>query len=156
MNDLAIKNDMITSDLSIMNSRDSKKFTTLNLKERSESVKLYNALQQCDVLINDIKGETIEITDAYIESKQIPERDDKTEEIKYDENGVMIEKTKFRTILFSKDGKTYVSSAYGVYNSMITILALFGNPSKENTLRLKVGTRKTRNNRDSLILSVVE
>ena len=65
-------------------------------------------------------------------------------------------KTKFRCILYGSDGKTYVSGAYGVYNSLKQIIPIFGNPSKINPIKVKVGTRKLKTGKESLILTVVK
>ena len=43
---------------------------------------------------------------------------------------------KYRTILFDDEGKTYVSSAYGIYNSLRQIISIFGNPSKDNIIKV--------------------
>ena len=146
---------LIVSDNSMFASQEKQMFCTLDLAEKSNSVKLYNALQQCDVKINDLKGSEIEVVDLFVEKKEVAERDEKTDEIIYDENGEVKTKTRFRTILFDKDGKTYVSAAYGVYNSLRQIIPIFGNPTKENPIVVKVGTRKLRSGRESLILTVV-
>lgn len=147
MNNELMKSNVLTGNKNVA--------TTLNLETKENKVKLYNALQQCDVRINDIKGQVIEIKDVYIEEKEIYE---------YDENGEVkvvdgkeVQKTKFRTIIFGVDGKTYVSSAYGVVNSMRTIISIFGLPTEENIIKVKVGTRPTQKpGQESLILTVIE
>lgn len=148
---------LISQDDSIFQSRNKEMFCTMNLEEKENMVALYNSLQGCDVKINDIKGSTIEVTDVFVEKKEVAERDEKTEELVYDdETGEVKTKTRFRTILFGSDGKTYVSAAYGVYNSLRQIIPIFGNPSKENPIKVKVGTRKLRSGKESLILTVVK
>ena len=146
---------LITSNESIFQSKNKEMFCTMDLEEQENMVKLYNSLQECDVKINDLKGSEIEVVDLFVEKKEVAERDEKTDEIIYDENGEVKTKTRFRTILFDKDGKTYVSAAYGVYNSLRQIIPIFGNPTKENPIVVKVGTRKLRSGRESLILTVV-
>ena len=93
-------------------------FCTMDLEDKASKVALYNSLQECDVKLNDIKGTTIEVVNVFVEKKEVAERDEKTDELLYDENGEVLTKTRFRTILFGSDGKTYVSAAYGVYNSL--------------------------------------
>lgn len=146
---------IITSDQTIFASSNSKKYCTMDLTEKENKVALYNSLQQCDVLLNDIKGQTIEMENVFIEQKEVPERDEKTNEVLFDEKtGEVKTKTHFRTILFATDGQTYVSSAYGIYNSLKQIIPVFGNPSKENVIKVKVGEKTTRSGRKSLILTV--
>lgn len=148
---------LIKNDSSIFEGKNGQRFTSMNLEEKTNKVMLYNSLQQCDVLLNDIKGTEIEINNIYVEKKEIAETDEKTGEVVYDEKtGEVVTKTHFRTILFGIDGTTYVSSAYGIYNSLRQIVSVFGIPSEENPLKVKVGERTTRNGRKSLILTVVE
>ena len=78
---------LIVSDATVFNEAETFQFTTLDLSEMENKKALYNALQQCDVKINDIKGQTIEVRDLYIEKKDVPERDEKTDEVITDENG---------------------------------------------------------------------
>ena len=147
---------LITQDESIFKSENKEMFCTMNLEEKENTIKLYNSLQECDVKINDIKGSEIEIIDVFVEKKEVPEREEKTGNVVTDSEGNIITKTKFRTILFGSDGKTYVSAAYGVYNSLRQILPIFGNPSKKNPITVKVGTKKLRSGKESLILTVVK
>lgn len=148
---------LITQDDSIFKSSDKKMFCTMDLEEKENMVKLYNSLQECDVKINDIKGSEIEVVDVFVEKKEVAQRDEKTDEVLTDEEtGEVKTKTRFRTILYGSDGKTYVSAAYGVYNSLRQILPIFGNPSKENPITVKVGTRKLRSGKESLVLTVVK
>lgn len=148
---------LITQDDSIFQSANKEMFCTMDLEEKENMVKLYNSLQECDVKLNDIKGTVIEVTDVFVEKKEVAERDEKTDEVIIDEEtGEVKTKTRFRTILFGSDGKTYVSAAYGVYNSLRQIIPIFGNPSKLNPIKVKVGNRKLRSGKESLILTVVK
>ena len=65
---------------------------------------LYNALESADVLLNDCVNQVIRIKDVFSEKYQ--KIDEKTGE----------EVTKYRTILFDEDCKTYVTTAYGIIN----------------------------------------
>ncbi len=147
---------LITQDDSIFQSANKKMYCTMDLEDKANKAALYNSLQECDVKINDIKGTTIEVVNVFIEEKEVAVRDEKTDEVLRDEEGNVQTKTRFRTILFGKDGKTYVSAAYGVYNSLKQIIPIFGNPSEENPIKVKVGTRKLRSGKESLILTVVK
>ena len=148
---------LITQDDSIFSSAKKEMFCTMDLEDKANMVALYNSLQECDVKLNDIKGTTIEVSDVFVEKKEVAERDEKTDEVVYDEEtGEVKTKTRFRTILFGTDGKTYVSAAYGVYNSLRQIIPIFGNPSKDNPIKVKVGTRKLRSGKESLVLTVVK
>lgn len=148
---------LISQDDSIFKSSGKEMFCTMDLEDKGNMVALYNSLQECDVKIADIKGQEIEIVDVFVEKKEVAQRDEKTDEIIVDEEtGDVKTKTRFRAILFGSDGKTYVSAAYGVYNSLRQILPIFGNPSKKNPITVKVGTRKLRSGKESLVLTVVK
>ena len=156
-NEEVTERGLISQDDSIFKSSGKEMFCTMNLEEKENMVALYNSLQECDVKIVDVKGQEIEVVDVFVEKKEVAQRDEKTDEIIFDEEtGEVKTKTRFRTILFGSDGKTYVSAAYGVYNSLRQILPIFGNPSKENPITVKVGTRKLRSGKESLVLTVVK
>lgn len=147
---------LISQDDSIFGSTNKEMFCTMDLDDKENMVALYNSLQECDVKINDIKGQVIEVVDVFVEKKEVAERDEKTGEVVRDpETDEVVTKTRFRTILFGSDGKTYVSAAYGVYNSLRQIIPIFGNPSKLNPIKVKIGTRKLRSGKESLVLTVV-
>lgn len=156
MNDLMIRNEIIEHK----NEENKKGYflqvTTLDLEKQENKIKLYNALNECDILINDIKGSTIDVVDVYIEGRKVEERDSNDNIIYNEETGDIKLKDHYRSILFDNDGKTYVTSSYGVYNSLRNILGLFGKPSKDNVLHLKVTSRKNkRNDGSTLWLTVV-
>ena len=156
-NNEVMERGLISQDDSIFKSSGKEMFCTMDLEDKANMVALYNSLQECDVKINDVKGSEIEIVDVFVEKKEVAQRDEKTDEIIIDEEtGDVKTKTRFRTILFGSDGKTYVSAAYGVYNSLRQILPIFGNPSKKNPITVKVGTRKLRSGKESLVLTVVK
>ena len=156
-NEEVMERGLISQDDSIFKSSGKEMFCTMNLEEKENMVALYNSLQECDVKRADVKGQEIEVVDVFVEKKEVAQRDEKTDEIIVDEEtGEVKTKTRFRTILFGSDGKTYVSAAYGVYNSLRQILPIFGNPSKDNPITVKIGTRKLRSGKESLVLTVVK
>lgn len=105
---------------------------------------LFNALESCDVLLNDIVGTTIDVKDIYVEEREVVD----------EETGEM--KTKFRTILFDKDGKTYATGSYGIYNVLKKIVGIYGLPTTwEKPLTVKVSKRPIGNGKSSLTLTLV-
>ena len=110
-------------------------------KEKKE---LFNALESCDVLLNDVVGTTIEVKDMYVEEKEVT--DSETGEVK----------TKYRTILFDADGKTYATGSYGIYNILKKIVGIYGLPDTwEKPLKVKVAKRPIGNGKSSLTLTLV-
>ena len=104
------------NELSMVNARLSDTYCSILADNEKNKKIMINALNGCDVLLNDIVGETIEIENVFIQERETI--DEKTGEVK----------KKFRTILIDKNGKTYATSAYGVYNSLMNVFALYGTP----------------------------
>ena len=113
-------------------------------ESEKEKKELFNALESCDVLLNDIVGTTIEIKDIYVEEKEVADI----------ETGEM--KTKYRTILFDVEGKTYATGSYGIYNVLKKIVGIYGLPTTwEKPLKVKVAKRPIGNGKSSLTLTLV-
>ena len=113
-------------------------------ESEEDKKKLFNALESCDVLLNDCIGQEIEIKDIYVEEKQVV--DEATGELK----------TKFRTILFDKSGQTYATGSYGIYNVLKKIVQIYGLPTNwEKPLKVKVAKRPIGNGKQSLTLTLV-
>ena len=110
----------------------------------SEKKELFNALESCDVLLNDCVGEEIAVKDVYVEEKKVV--DDETGEVK----------TKFRTILFDEDGKTYATGSYGIYNVLKKIFTIYGLPTSwDKPLKVKVAKRPIKDGKQSLTLTLM-
>lgn len=135
---------MEKNELSLFNKEMSKQYCSKNLETIEEKKEMYNALESCEVLLNDIKGEEIEVRDVYCEEKTVVD----------ETTGIV--KTKYRTILFDKDGKTYATGSYGVFNSLRKIFAIYGTPETwEEPVKVKVSTRPLKDGKSSLVLTLV-
>ena len=108
---------------------------------------VYNALEKCDILLNDIIGTEINIKDFYIEERQRDEEDEATGEVKT--------VTKYRTILFDLDGKTYATGSYGVYNALRRICMVYGEPTWTEGVLVKVDKKPMGNGKSQLTLVLV-
>ena len=107
-------------------------------KEKKE---LFNALENCDVLLNDCVNQEIEIKDLYIEEGQTV--DEKTGEVR----------PKYRTIIFDKAGQTYAKGSYGIFNVLKKIVNIYGLPETwEKPLKVKVSKRPIKDGKQSLTL----
>ena len=122
-------NGLISNDLSVFDST-IKRVTSLDLTNEDDQIKLLNALQNCDAKLNDMVNEVIEVNGVYIEERPSEYVDEETGEVS--------NRSKYVTMLFGTDGKTYVAGAYGVYNSIAQIAAIKGLPSETNIVKLKV------------------
>ena len=111
-----------------------------NEKEKKE---LFNALESCDALLNDCVGQEITIKDVYCEEKQVI--DEETGETR----------VKYRTILFDVSGQTYATGSYGIFNVMKKIFAIYGYPTWDEGIKVKVSKRPVGNGKTSLTLTLV-
>lgn len=102
---------------------------------------LFNALENCDKLLNECEGEKIAIKDIYIEQY-----------IKKDEMGDTV---KYRTIIFAEDGQTYVSTSYGIVNVLQKMISLFGEPATwKEPVTVEVAKRPIGNGKKILTLKL--
>lgn len=124
---------------------DRKVFCSIHPKSNAERVALFNALEQCDVRLNDEVGSEIDIKDVYIQEYEKP--DTNTGELR----------KAHRTILFDVNGKTHVTSSNYFYVSMAKIMDVFGTPDQwDQPIRIKVVKKSVQNNRQALSLQIIE
>lgn len=117
-------------------------YCSVKANTQGEKVKLFNALENADVRLNDCVGQEIAIKDVYVERYVKQENDE--------------EKVKFRTILFDEDGKTYVTASYGIYNCVSKIFRTFGTPDIwSESLKVKVVKRDIGNGKQALNLVLI-
>lgn len=114
---------------------------TKNIDSVEAGKEVYNALEKCDTLLSDCVGKKIKIKDIYIEKRDIVEE---TGEIK----------DKYRTILFDVDGKTYATGSYGIYNAIVKMCRIFGNPTWEEGIEVEVAKKPVGDGKQSLTLLV--
>lgn len=111
---------------------------TLDLTEEDNQIKLYNILTgDADVLLNDAIDQIITMTGAYINKHPSAIVDEESGEI----TGTT---TKYQIILFDNEGKTYATGSYGVYNALSMIFSIFGEPSEERPIKVKVSKKATK------------
>ena len=112
-------------------------FSSIKADNKESRLALFNALESCDKLISECKGEKITVKDVYIE--------------KYMKDG----KEKFRTIIFDKDGKTFVTTSYGIVNALNKIFALCGEPQTwAEPITVEIAERPLGNGKAALTLKV--
>lgn len=121
-------------------------YSSINATTAEEKKKIYNALESCDALLNDMVGKEINIKDFYIEENHREETD---------ELGENKSTVKFRTILFDTEGKTYATGSYGIYNALRKICLVYGYPTWEDGILVKVEKKLIGNGRSQLTLVLV-
>lgn len=120
-------------------------YATIDATVKENKAKLFNATENADVLANDCVGTKFILKDVYIE--KIPKIDEETGE----------QTIKYRTILFDKDGKTYASGAYGIYNTVAKILSIYGiDYLHDEGLEVEIAKGSSKSGKTRLFLKVVE
>ena len=131
----------------MLNNNDLKIYSSLKATTVDERKAVYNALEKCDVLLNDIVGTEINVKDFYIEERNREEANEETGEVK--------NVTKYRTILFDLDGKTYATGSYGVYNALRRICLVYGEPTWNDGVLVRVEKKPIGNGKSQLTLVLV-
>ena len=98
-----------------------------------------------DALLNDMVDQEIIMTGAFMDKHPAPVVDEGTGE-------VIGTTSKYRIIIFDNEGKTYATGSYGIYNSLNMIIDIFGNPSEEHPIKVKVSKKATSNGHNTLTL----
>ncbi len=135
------------TDLTIFESSNTKEYVSIKPTTIDEKKKLYNALEKCDARLNDIVNTEIKIKDFYLQERTVEEANPET--------GVIEPHRKFRLILFTDDDKSYVTGAYGIYNAICKLVTIFGEPTWEEPIPVKVIKKDIGNNKSSLTLELI-
>lgn len=145
------------NELMIFDKEKASIYTSLNCESVEDKKSLYNALENCDVLLNDVVNTEILMKDIYIQEMTKTVKDEKTGEVKFNEKtGEVLTIKKYRTIIFDVDGKTYATGAYGVVNSLKRIISVFGEPATwESPIKVKVVKKPIKDGKQSLSLILV-
>ena len=130
-------------ELTLLSNVKTKMYCSKTVEKEEEKKELFNALETCDALLNDCVGQEIDIKDIYCEEKEVI--DDETGELK----------NKYRTIRFDKNGQTYATGSYGIYNVIKKLISIYGYPTWENGIKVKVAKRPIGNGKSSLTLTLV-
>ena len=119
---------------------------TLDLTDEDNATDLYNVLTgDADALLNDMLDQEIIMTGAFMDKHPAPVVDEGTGE-------VIGTTSKYRIIIFDNEGKTYATGSYGIYNALTMIFDIFGEPSKEHPIKVKVSKKATANGHSTLTL----
>ena len=119
---------------------------TLDLESEDNQVSLYNVLTgDADALLNDMVDQTITMTGAYMDKHPAPVVDEGTGE-------VIGTTSKYRIIIFDDEGKTYATGSYGIYNALLMIFDIFGEPNDKHPIKVKVSKKATANGHSTLTL----
>lgn len=93
---------------------------------KEEKVKLYNAMSNPTKKMKEVIGQTILAKDVFCE--MITMTDEKTGEVT----------TAPRVVIIDKDGNSYQAVSYGIFNSLKRIFQVFGVPTWNEPLSVRV------------------
>lgn len=135
----------MNNELTLFNAnQNSNIYCSIVAKDNKEKKKLFNALENCDLLLNDCVGQKIMMKDLYIEAYE--NEDEDSGEVR----------TKYRTIIFDVDGQTYATGSYGIYNVLQKIVAIYGLPTAwAEPVEVEVIKKPTKDGKQSLSLKLV-
>lgn len=131
--ELIIANDML---------KDKNYYCSVDVHDEKNQSMLYNALEGCDQLISKEIGTEIKLKDVYME-QYVKEKDGR-------------ETVAIRTILFDDEGKSHVSTAFGIANSVQRLIRVFGEPSTwKEPKAVKFIERDLKDGKKSFVLRLV-
>ena len=133
---------MEKNELALFNGNGNRTYCSKMVEKEEDKKELFNALETCDALLNDCVGQEINIKDVYCEER----------EVTTDEGEI---KKKYRTILFDMNGQTYATGSYGIFNIMKKLFTIYGTPTWENGVKVKVAKRPIGNGKSTLTLTLV-
>lgn len=133
---------MEKNELALFNGNGNRTYCSKMVEKEEDKKELFNALETCDALLNDCVGQEINIKDVYCEEREVT-----TEEGEI--------KKKYRTILFDMNGQTYATGSYGIFNIMKKLFTIYGTPTWENGVKVKVAKRPIGNGKSTLTLTLV-
>lgn len=96
---------------------------------RAETVEqkklLYNATASPNYRLKDFINQIVKIKDLYMEMVQVADEDGTVSDVP-------------RCILIDVDNMTYAATSYGIYNAICRLVKVFGQPTWENGVAVKV------------------
>ena len=101
-------------------------FCSFQPKTDDDRALLFNAMNAPDVKISDHIGQELTVRDVIVEPVEIV--DDNSSEVR----------TSPRVILIDMDGHTYSAVSYGIYNALRRLVALYGLPTWERGIPVRV------------------
>ena len=117
-------------------------YSSIKGDSREEKAKLYKAKSSPDKRLADCINQKIYAKDLYMEVVSIT--NDQTGEIQDCP----------RVVLLDKDGVSYSSVSFGIYNSLKSLVAVYGQPTWEEPIPVIVRQKDTGKNRKQLVLDV--
>lgn len=117
-------------------------YSSIKGDSREEKAKLYKAKNNPDKRLADCINQKIYAKDLYMEVVNLT--NEETGEVRQCP----------RVVLLDKDGVSYTSVSFGIYNSLKSLVAVYGQPTWEDPIPVIVRQKQTDKNRKQLVLDV--
>ena len=88
--------------------------------------KLFNAMNSADAKLSSMIGEKISIVDVYCETVTIMNEESGEKQVAP------------RVVFIDKNGKSYTSTSFGIFNSLKKLIAVYGMPTWPQGVTVKV------------------
>ena len=115
-----------TTETALMNTSPAKVYCSVSASNPANKAIVYNAINNPTVKISDHVGKDIYIKDIYCEEIEVPDKD--TGEIR----------NLTKTVLIDPDGNSFFSVAAGVFRAVKNLIAIFGYPTYETPVHVRV------------------
>lgn len=125
-----------------LSANDTQCYCSMKVESKEDKMRLFNAMTNPDHRLGDCINDVIAVKDIYAE----------TVYMKNEDTG--IESPTPRVILIADNGESYACVSVGVFSSIKKMIAVFGAPTWEEPIKVKV-LQLTKGNRKMLTLSVV-
>lgn len=132
---------MENNELQLFSQSQNMGYCSIKAESEEDKIKLLNALENCDFLLNDIAPKEIEVKDVLIQQ--------------YEKDVEGEKKTKYRTILFDTEGKTYITTSNFFFYALGKIFNVLGTPDKwQKPHTLEIYKKDVQNGKKALSVRV--
>lgn len=132
---------MESNELTLFSESNQTAYCSIKAETAEEKIKLLNALENCDFLLNDIAPKEIIVKDILVQP--------------YEKDVEGEKKSKFRTILFDTEGKTYVTTSNYFFYALKKIIEVMGTPDKwEKPYTFEVYKKDVQNGKKALSVKI--
>lgn len=110
-------------------------FCSIDPKTAEDKKRLFNAMNSSENPVGDHIGEVLDVVDIFCETVTIVKEDTGEKNIAP------------RIVLITKDGKSYNSTSFGIFNSLKKLIQVFGVPTWADGVKVKVKQINRKENR---------
>lgn len=136
---------MENNELQLFNQNQNASFCSIKAETEEDKIKLLNALETCDFVLNDIVPQD--------GNKEISVKDVLIQQYEKDVDGE--KKTKYRTILFDSEGKTYITTSNFFFFAISKIFNVLGTPDKwSKPYTFEIYRKMTKNGKKALSVKI--